>query len=164
MRLSKVLVLIILSMQAACQKDGDDAIPVVSGIEVPFEETYVRCLKYDQNYTRVAEQEWVVRSKKEMEELWDSYRDYCVLFEFPEIDFDKQMLLAYHKKIRRTDSFSLSHSITIHNKTLVCKTVVEKYNWNMTLIPIWQFILIPKIDDSIDIVFEQETIDNVKFY
>ena len=149
MRLSKVLVLIILTMQAACQKDSDHAINVVSGIEVPFEEVETKCINAKEN-------EWVIRSEEEFISAQIRYNDHCQRYEFPKIDFEKHMLLWYQTKAGGCYWPDVEHSVTIVNQKVIFKRVIIEYGYCKPLRQFDSAVLIPKIYTNLEIVFEEE--------
>lgn len=148
-----VVLLVILTLNAACQKDSADANPVVSGIEVPFEEIEIDCFKN-------IEREWIIRSEQELMKEKSLFSEDCRNYQFPEINFEKYTLLGYFVITGGCRFPDVEHHVFIQNRKLIFQRVVTQNGCCKPGIYAKGHILVPKMTNEIEIEFREDRILN----
>ena len=150
MKIGQLIVLLItISLNAACQKDSTEAIPVVSGIEIPFEEIEINCFIAREN-------EWVIHSEQELMKAKNFFSENCRSYQFPEIDFEKYSLLGYYVIVGGCRIPDAEHHVFIENRKLVFQRVITQNGCCKPGFNVENYILVPKMNNEYDIEFREE--------
>ena len=149
MKINYLVLLVIITLNASCQKDNADAIPEVSGIEVPFEEIEMSCINN-------IEREWVVRSNQELWKEKSFYSDYCRNYRFPEIDFEKYILLGYHTSVGGCGMPIVKHEVFIQRRKLIFRRMITRDGPCEINITTTRQILVPKLYKDFEIEFTEK--------